>query len=422
MTNDRKAGAKRVRTVMFVDDAVAFGGSLLVSLMIARYLDPTRYRAIIVSAVDEESVRHHLGEGVEYRRVTQGYNYLDRARFRERFGESPALPIRAVRYALHQLRRLTNLPYWLRLGWIILTEPVDVIHNSNGKVFPYLAMFGRGLVGTVQGLPTSPYTRAGQAALSRYGAVITISRAAHKAYLNCGGDEAIAHLIPNPFDPVPIPDGFDEKARAEFGLPPDAVVFGVVGRVLPWKGQKEFVIAADRVLARAPDAVAVVVGDAADGAGDYFEEIKRLADASPHGDRIRFLGHVSDMRLVYSTLDVAVHTSIRPEPFGLVITEAMGYEIPIVAANAGGPLDIIEDGVDGRLVDPTDAEALSSAIIGLIEDTEERARMAAAGQKKVLAKYHAQQYTERVQDLYDSAVELARGGASTNSTRSRAGE
>lgn len=374
--------------------------------MVSRYLDPSRYRAIVVSAVETDAVVHYLGEEVEYRRITQGYDYLDGARLRERFGESPILPLRVLRYALHQLRRVSNIPYWLRLGWIILTEPVDIIHHSNGRIFPFLALFRRGMVATIQGLPSAKYNRATRWALSRVGAVITISRAAHEAYLSCGGDESIAHLIANPFDPVPIPDEFHLEARKGFDLPAGAVVFGVVGRVVSWKGQMEFVEAAEKVLSAVPDSVAVVVGDAADGAGGYFEEVKRRARASPYADRIRFLGHVGDMRLVYATLDVAVHTSIRPEPFGLVVTEAMGYKIPIVAANAGGPLDIIEHGRDGLLVDPTDADALSGAIVGLIQDPVERARMAELGQKKVLDRYHAEKYAEKVQGLYDKAVRV----------------
>jgi len=81
---------------------------------------------------------------------------------------------------------------------------------------------------------------------------------------------------------------------------------------------------------------------------------------------------------IYSLLEVFVLPSLR-EPFGLVLLEAMAMEIPVVATATGGPLDIIQSGINGFLVPARDAEALASNIQLLLLNREMTAAIAQSG-------------------------------------------
>lgn len=394
-----------VKTVLFIDHALTFGGSLIVTSHLARYLDPSRYRAVVIGEVDESVLHHLFARSARYYRIPRAYNYQDRARLRELLGgESPGLLTRVVRRALHSVLRLGNLVYMVRVARVVAREKVDIIHHSNGAILPFLRLFRRPLVGTMQGIPSEPLSPLHRRTLEDFGAFIMISEVVRQRYVATGGRAEIAELMPNPCDPEPISDELRATAREQFGLPADARVVGIVGRVVPWKGQREFLAAAERLLERVPDAFALIVGDTVDGADEYMRDLRSRASTSPHANRIRFTGYVQDMRRAYAVLDVAVHASIEPEPFGLVVIEALGYGIPIVAANTGAPPEIVDDGVDGFLVDPHDTDALAGALYSLVTDDELRRQMGERGKRKVFTTYHARPYSERMQAIYDRVL------------------
>jgi glycosyltransferase involved in cell wall biosynthesis len=81
-------------------------------------------------------------------------------------------------------------------------------------------------------------------------------------------------------------------------------------------------------------------------------------------------GYRRDVSALMQLMDVVVHASITPEPFGMVLIEAMAMNKPIVATKMGGPLDIVEDGQSGILVLPGDAGEMAGAIITLLTDKE----------------------------------------------------
>src|SRR5262249_39078715 len=95
-------------------------------------------------------------------------------------------------------------------------------------------------------------------------------------------------------------------------------------------------------------------------------ELKEMVLARGLADRVHFLGHRHDVPKLMMAIDVMVHPSIDPEPFGRTLVEAMLARVPVVATNAGAAPDILEGGKAGTLVPPNDAAALSRAIAGLL--------------------------------------------------------
>jgi glycosyltransferase involved in cell wall biosynthesis len=162
--------------------------------------------------------------------------------------------------------------------------------------------------------------------------------------------------------------------------PAGAVKVGIIATYARWKGQPLFLEAAARVVrAAGRDAARFYVI----GGRTYSTEDSQLSGAELE-EQIRELGLAGVAGLVpfqgeperaYRALDVVVHASTRPEPFGRTIAEAMACGKPVVLAQEGGAAELGVNDVDALAVKPRDAEALADAILALVGDPARRARL-----------------------------------------------
>src|SRR5262249_1505501 len=192
--------------------------------------------------------------------------------------------------------------------------------------------------------------------------------------------------------------------RAAFGVPNSSPCFGIVGLLVPWKGQDIFLRAAKRVFEKVPEAYAFVIGGPHSGSRDYQESLHTKATELGIADRLIFTGYRADVPDMLRLLDVVAHASVKPEPFGRVIAEAMAMGRPVVATNAGGPTEIIEDGRTGFLVPPQDDEALAARIITLLQDPAMAERIGEAGRRTVVERFSAESHARGVKDVYMQAL------------------
>ena len=198
--------------------------------------------------------------------------------------------------------------------------------------------------------------------------------------------------------------------QAEFGLEPGQPRFGIFGRVVDWKGIREFLLAARQVVDRFPRARAFVVGSASDGEEAYFDEMRQLAGELGLGDRVIFTGYRRDVGALMKLMDVVVHASVRPEPFGMVIIEGMAMGKPVVATRAGGPLDIVVEEETGLLVPPGDADALAVALTELLSRPEAARTMGEHGRRRVEDCFASPLYAARIEGIYQQTLERWRHG------------
>jgi glycosyltransferase involved in cell wall biosynthesis len=133
---------------------------------------------------------------------------------------------------------------------------------------------------------------------------------------------------------------------------------GMFGRIGRWKGQDVFL----RAIARVPEARAVIVGGPLFGEEEYERKVRTLASDLGLEDRVVFVGHVSEVMTLMAACDVVAHCSTAPEPFGLVIAEAMLAGTPVIASDAGGAREIVTPEETGQLTPLQDHEALAAAI------------------------------------------------------------
>ena len=146
---------------------------------------------------------------------------------------------------------------------------------------------------------------------------------------------------------------------------------------------------------------AVVIGVPMFGEDAYADGLRRLA--ADLGGKVDFRGFRDDVRAELARLDVLVHASIIPEPFGQVVLEGMAAGLPVVAADAGGPAEIIDDGVDGLLYTPGDAAALAERLRLLAGDKELRSRLGRSGRERA-RDYSPDIVAGRLIDVYRNAI------------------
>ena len=154
------------------------------------------------------------------------------------------------------------------------------------------------------------------------------------------------------------------------------VMIGVVGRLAPWKGQHVF-LAAFATALRGTTARARIVGAAMFGEGDYAASLRRQAEELGIAGQVEFRGFQEDVFAELAELDVLVHCSTSPEPFGQVIIEGMAAGLAVIAAAEGGPAEIVAHGVDGLLVPPRRPDLLADALSRLVGDPSLRRSLGA---------------------------------------------
>ena len=183
------------------------------------------------------------------------------------------------------------------------------------------------------------------------------------------------------------------------------LTFGVVGRLAPWKGQDFFM----RAFANAfpvGDERAAIVGGALFGEDEYAGSLPALAHELGIADRVDLRGHRGDVWDELSRLDVLVHSSISPEPFGQVILEGMAAGVPVIAAGAGGPAEILSDRVTGILYPPNDIGGLSDAMRSM-HDQQLRDRLTVAA-RDALGPYSPAVVAAQLQTVYSAVVARTR--------------
>jgi glycosyltransferase involved in cell wall biosynthesis len=184
------------------------------------------------------------------------------------------------------------------------------------------------------------------------------------------------------FDPSALPT--PREARRRLGLQIDAPLVGMVARLQRWKGVHVLVDAMAIVHAARPGVRAVIVGGPHETEPRYPAELSAQVESLGLGAVVRFAGFQPNVAEWMQAADVIVHASDR-EPFGIVVIEAMALGKPVVAGAAGGPAEIITDGVDGALVPYGDAPALARAVLRYLDDAPFASRLAAAARARAAA-------------------------------------
>jgi glycosyltransferase involved in cell wall biosynthesis len=198
--------------------------------------------------------------------------------------------------------------------------------------------------------------------------------------------------------------GRDDGLRKELGVAQDAPLIGMVGRVTHWKGQEILAEAAGRLLKKHPDLRFVAVGSYFADEVHYLDKLKALINHLGLDGRFHLVDYRSNVTDVYRALDIFVLPSRKPEPFGRVTVEAMMQGRPVIATNHGGSCELIQEGVTGVLVPPSDPQALVTAIERLLKDRSLGDRLGQAAAIYAHENFSLPRYEDRIRDVIDRLV------------------
>jgi glycosyltransferase involved in cell wall biosynthesis len=199
--------------------------------------------------------------------------------------------------------------------------------------------------------------------------------------------------------------------REELEVPHDAPLVGMVGRITHWKGQEILAEAARLVLRKHPDAYFVAVGSYFADESHYLSKLESLINSLGLDDRFRLADYRPNVTDVYRALDIFVLPSIKPEPFGRVTVEAMTQGRAVIATNHGGSCELIQEGVTGMLVPPSDPKALVTAIERLLKDRTLGEKMGQAAAKYARENFSMPRYQDRMRNVIDHLVAAKEGDA-----------
>jgi glycosyltransferase involved in cell wall biosynthesis len=391
--------------VLFVNTRSALGADVAVHLTLIQNFDPEQVEVHIATnrnASDLEqtlailrSVPHlHLlvcdlghevaGQGGKYRKLLGG------------------------------LKNLGALVSLLRLAWYVRTRRIDILHATDRPRDALFSTLLAKLTGrrNVIHVHIKWYPEIGRAttyALRECTGVLAISQFTRRSLIEGGVPEAKIYTAlnatdPARFDPAKTPRGW---LRQRLGLTAETPLIGIVARIMVWKGHLELVEALAEVQKVVPNVRLVIVGKedtlAVQSADSYAEQVRRRITELGLESNVIWAGWFDAMPEIMADLDVLAVPSWE-EPFGLVVTEAMAMERPVVGFDSGALPEIISSGVEGLLVPCKDTQALAKGLITLLQNPQQRTEMGKRGRERVLREFTPRRQAAEVARIYTRLI------------------
>jgi len=337
-------------------------------------------------------------------------------RVQTHLGRRASHAYRWLRSHYHYLRE--DRPRIGRLVRLIRENDIDLVHHnntlSNAKAAARAARItGIPCVCHVRGFrELEPYDLRFARSVDLF---VFISHAVQEDYRRQGvsTNGIVVHNVvdlnefPSSVERSPEADG----VRAEFGWDTGTPLVGVVGRLDWWKGHETFLEAVAQAATQVDNLRALIVGAPVDTplGQRYNEELQAMTRSLGLENKVAFTGFRSDIARLMSAMDVVVLSSSTPEPFGRVVIEGMAAYKPVIATAAGGVLDIIRDGVEGRLVPIKNANAMSQAIVELTTSPEKAKEMGRAARQRVESKFTLPRQIAAIEHIYRTLLDTPPG-------------
>lgn len=184
----------------------------------------------------------------------------------------------------------------------------------------------------------------------------------------------------------------------------DELIIALVGRISRWKGQMILLKAFHELIKHNTNLKLIFIGSAPPNQDNFLNDLQSEIlnlDLEHQIILIPFYDKIFD---IWQSIDIAVVSSIEPEPFGLVAVEAMLAKKPVVASNHGGLAEIIVNNETGFLVTPKDELALAKAIQKLIENPKLRAKMGNKGYDRAVKHFSVENYVKKIEAVFESLI------------------
>lgn len=399
------------KPILFIDNTFTFGGAINSLLSLFKALNKDEYLPILITGQKEEFLASRF-KGFIYSRFNFKLPWVHNKLYKR------IISLRICQNKIFlKIINIVRFFYWL----ICITLPESFRYYRIGKRHNVKIVHLNNILGSqLAGIMASRLLNVPCVAHLRdfedidfitklYASMIdhhiAISSAIKKNLLDLEVQENKISIV---WDAIDLKE-FDNNSSykyllEEFNINKGEKIFGIFGRIIEWKGIKEFILSADYVFKEVSDAKAFIVGDSSDGDRDYYNSMVTLVRNLGLADKIVFTGFREDVPALMNMMEVVVHASIQPEPFGMVLIEGMALGKPVIATKAGGPLDIVDNGESGFLADIGDYMEMGKKITMLLKNPDLSKEMGNNARERVVKYFCKEKHARAVEDIYENLI------------------
>lgn len=391
--------SEQPKTILYIESNQdgTIGGSYFCLLYIVTALDRSLYRPIVLFEAPCRMADQFRATGASVIELNpfippkRGKGFIGRLR---QIGDMTFSMLRSVYVLARCLRILT-------------TNKVQLIHLNNGVRGGWAWL----VASKILRIPCITHQRdfderasaLGRFMAHRFTLVICVSQAVLDFLRGLGIRHTPMQMIHDAIDVTRMKSEREAgEIRQELGISQFSPVIGMVGNLQRWKGQWVLIEAIRKLQAEFPRIGCVLIGDVSKAARDqrYAQELRESIANYGLEAQIILAGYRKDVPNYLKAFDIIVHASTNPEPFGLVVLEAMAFKKPLVGSRAGGVREIVVEGTSGMLFTPGDADDLARALRVLLSDQEAAARMGERGYDRLIAEFTLPMHIRRIQAVY----------------------
>lgn len=393
--------------ILYVENGIGYGGAIICLRHLVRNLDRSQFEPMIVTGrtgreyegiANEAHWRYILDRRIDIANMQKG---VETARW---VSLIPGFRTVLVQLLARADDLINFLPFFTALLWTAWRFKPALIHANNEPLCNRASI----LVGKILGIPVICHVRGDQKGSRMMARMfqlpdyfIAVSGWVSESIGRIGVPQAKRTYIYDGIELEMLDLNADGAAwRAQHGIKPTDFAVGLVGLLIPWKGQRLFLTAMQELIKTVPELKAVIVGGTPDECMAYAQNLRELAQQPGLAGHVIFTGHVGDMATAYNGLDVVVSASTEPEPLGTMIIECLTMARPLVAPKHGGALEMVEHEKTGLLFTPGNAHDLANQVARLYHDHQLAKRLGAAARESALSTFAVKQHVAAVAATY----------------------
>ncbi len=401
------------KKILYVENGIGYGGAIICLRHLVRHLDRNRFEPLVVTGRTSPDYQAIANEA-RWQYIPD--RHFDNVSLRRRLAKQVWLnKVPSLHFISKQLLARADdlfnfLPFFLRLLWVAKYFRADLIHANNEPFCNRAAL----LVAKVLQIPCICHIRGGdhegsqlmQWTYSLPDHFISVSHWVAKSLQE--NLHIAANKISVVYDGIALEklniyaDG--TQFRDAYHVADDDFAVGLVGLLIPWKGQVLFLEAAKLLRSKIPCLKMLIIGGTPDDCIAYEALLRQRVKDEHLTEMIIFTGHISSMETVYNGLDVVLSASTQPEPLGTVVIEAMAMGRPIIAPNHGGAAEMILHDETGLLFDPGDIQSLANAIEKLCCSKSLRVKLGENARSVALKSFAVEDHVRHIQNIYQQLL------------------
>ncbi len=407
MCAEKSNGRKSLKRILYVEgcrDGTVGGSHSCLWSMVAN-LDRSRFLPIVFFYSDNVVCKKLRSIGVRTF-ILKNEKQLNIAKYRKNF----LAIIDAFFPPLITFQRLINfLWFFIRPTilyiWYIMRLRIDIVHLNNSvnsnHTWMMAAKLSRVKIITHERGFNTEFMSYSHYMGNRLDAIICISKKIFENLKEHGFFSDKLKLVYDGIDTQKATVTIDKDVlREKYNIQKEDNVIGVIGNIKEWKGQ-EIVIQATAILKKKLSNIKCLLVGGFVHDDPYKKRIEKIIQELDVSDNIILAGFQECPANFMNVMDVVVHSSIAPEPFGMVNLEAMFLKKPIISTNIGGPTEIFTDGENGRLISPGDPNLLAVSLISLLQNAEFRHELGANAYKTVVTRFRIEDTVAQIQKIYE---------------------